>query len=82
MRGVHDLPQNVELLLAPGVVAHPNRVAASEPFEVVEGVLGEVPLALNAEHDLHVLILAEAASGGAVDPFEKPPGLVGAGRDP
>jgi hypothetical protein len=47
---------------------------------VVELVLGEVPLAFDAVHDLHALVAEVPARVG--DPAEQPVGLVGARGDP
>lgn len=49
------LAEHVELLLVPGGVADAHRPAVAKAGEVLELVLGEVALALDAEHDLHVV---------------------------
>ncbi len=52
--GLEDLAHHVELALAPRLVANAYRPARAVAGQVVELVLGEVALTLDAEHDLHV----------------------------
>lgn len=45
---------DVQLDLIPGTVADPHGPAGPPTVEVLEGALGEVPLAFDAEHDLQI----------------------------
>jgi hypothetical protein len=83
VRRVDDLPENIELLLGPGVVPYPHRAAVPEASQMLQRVLGQVPFALDAVHDLHLLLnVGRMRADRAVDPVKEPLCLVGAGRDP
>ena len=52
--GVEEHPPDVVLVLVPGAVAHPDRPGIPVAGQMVEGALGEVPLAADAVHDLQL----------------------------
>ena len=54
----HHLAEHVALALADGGVADPHRPRAGVPGEVVEGVLGQAPGAVDGVHDLEVVGVA------------------------
>ena len=63
---VEEHPPHVVLVLVPGAVADPDRTGPVVPRKVVEGPLGEVPLAADAVHDLELERLVELALGHAL----------------
>ena len=60
---VEQHPPDVVLVLVPGAVAHPDRTGPVVARQVVEGPLGEVPLAADAVHDLELEGLVELPLG-------------------
>jgi len=76
---LEDLAHHVELALAPGLVADAHGPAVAVAGEVVELVLGEVALTLDAEHDLHVAFALGPDRRG--HPVEIARGLVRTRRD-
>ncbi len=76
---VEHVAEHVELLLAPRRVADAHRGRAAMAGEVRELVLVQGALALDAEEDLDVVLVA-AAHGRAGDPLEVAQRLVAAGR--
>src|SRR5690606_10655111 len=65
VEGVHDLAEDVELLLGRGGVADPDRRRAGVAGEPLEGELRQAPLAGDSVHDLQLL-------GGAGDRAQPP----------
>jgi hypothetical protein len=78
--GVEHLAQDVELLLVPRRVADAHGAAVAEAGQVRELGLGQAPLALDAVHDLHALVVQ--LPGRVGDPAKQATGLVRARRDP
>ena len=70
----HQLAEHVGLPLLHGSVADPHRPRPGVPGEVVEGVLGKVPGAVDGVHDLEVV---RVAGHGAQQPVPPEPRLVG-----
>ena len=81
-RRAEQLPVDVDLLLVPGAVAHPDRPAVPPAAQVGERPLGQVVLAADAEHDLQRLVRPDAARAGGGHEGEEVLGLVRAGRHP
>ena len=81
-RRAEQLSVDVELALAPGVVADPHRGGLAPARQVGQLPLGQVPLAADAEHDLQVAGLLDGAGRGGGHVVEELVGLVGAGRHP
>ncbi len=52
--GIEEHAPDVVLVLVPGGIADPHRTRAPVAGEMVEGVLGEITLAIDAVHDLQV----------------------------
>ena len=52
---------DVELALAPGVVADPHRSGMPPAGQVRQRPLGQIPLAADAEHDLQIAAVIERA---------------------
>ena len=66
---VEHVAEHVELLLAPRGVADTHRPRPEVPVEMVEAMLGQVALALDAEDDLD-LVLGATGHGAAHHPVE------------
>ncbi len=80
--GAEQFAVDVELALAPGAVADPNRGGVSPARQVGQLPLGQVPFAADAEHDLQVAAPVERAGRRGGHVLEELVGLVRAGRDP
>ena len=76
-QGDHHLAHHVGLLLLDGGVADPHGRRPLVAGQVVEGVLGQVPRAVDGVHDLEVV---GVAGHGPQQPVSPEPGLVGVAR--
>ncbi len=82
MRRAEQLSVDVELALAPRIVADPHRRGLPPPRQVGKLAFGQVPLAADSEHDLQVVGLRERSGRRRGHVVEELVRLVGTGRHP